>query len=308
MSAATRPPQAVEPRVVQLVLSWNRRDDTLALLAALARSTYANASVIVLDNASTDGSVDTIRADFPAVEILPLHENRGYAGNNNIGLRAALARGADWMFVLNDDVIVAPDCVARLVAAAEGEAGVGLVGPMVYHFDEPGVIQSAGGRLDRRWRATHIARNQPDRGQFATRAVDWLSGCALLVRRTVVEEVGLLDERFFLYWEETDWCLRARRKGWRVLHVPGAKVWHKGVQRDYQPRPAVTYYTTRNRFLLLATHRAPLLAWATAWTETVRTLASWTLRPRWRAMRAHRDAMWQGVVDFLHGQWGMRAA
>jgi GT2 family glycosyltransferase len=298
----------VESHVVTLVLDTNRRDDTIALLASLGRGTYGNHSLIVLDNASTDGSAAAIRSAFPAVDVLPLAENRGYAGNNNVGLRAALARGADWVFVLNEDVVVAPDCLARLVEAGERDGATGFVGPMVYHFDEPEVIQSAGGVLDRRWRAGHVGQNEEDGGRFVTRPVDWISGCAMLVRRAVLERVGLLDERFFIYWEETEWCLRARREGWRVVHVPAAKVWHKGVRRDHRPTPSVTYYSTRNRFLLLAKHRAPLAAWGTAWGQTLRTLASWTLRPKWRSMHEHRDAMWWGVVDFLRHHWGMRAA
>ena len=114
----------------------------------------------------------------------------------------------------------------------------------------------------------------------------------------------MLDPRFFYYWEETEWCLRAGRAGWRIVHVPRARLWHKGVQRDYRPKPSVSYYGTRNRFLMLAKHRAPVAVWAMALFETSRTLASWTVRPKWRSMRGHRDAMWRGVVDFVRHRWG----
>jgi len=178
---------------------------------------------------------------------------------------------------------------------------------MVYHYDESTVIQSAGGKLGHDWQAWHLGQNEPDQGQFPVpHQVDWISGCAILVRRQVIEQIGMLDERFFYYWEETEWCLRARKLGWRILHVPHAKLWHKGVQRDYQPSPGVTYYATRNRFLMLAKHRAPLRAWIVSWGQTLRTLASWSIRPRWRSKRAHRDAMWQGALDFLRQRWGMR--
>ena len=113
----------------------------------------------------------------------------------------------------------------------------------------------------------------------------------------------MLDERFFCYWEETDWCLRAARACWQIVHVPGAKLWHKGVQRDYRPSPAVTYYITRNRFLLLAKHGAPLRVWLGATLQVLRTLASWTLRPKWRHLHSHRDAAWRGALDFLRQRW-----
>jgi GT2 family glycosyltransferase len=293
------------PHVVTVILNTNRRADTLACLASLQLSTYPCHTIIVLDNASSDGSTEAIRSSFPAVQVVPLTENRGYAGNNNVGIGAALAQGADWVFVLNEDTILEADGLNQLVKAGTSDSGVGIVGPMVYHHDEPTVIQSAGGELSRWWEARHIGQNEEDRGQFARpREVDWISGCAILVRRAVVEQVGMLDERFFYYWEETEWCLRARKAGWRVLHVPGVRLWHKGVQRNYRPGPSVTYYNTRNRFLLLAKHRAPLLVWFYAWWQTARTLASWTLRPVWRPMAKHRDAMWRGTLDFLRRRWG----
>lgn len=293
--------------VVTIVLNTNRRDDTLACLASLEQATYKNHSIIVLDNGSSDGSVQAIRSSFPAVRIIELADNRGYAGNNNVGIRAALAQQADWVFVLNEDTILAPDCLAHLVKVGESDHRIGIAGPMVYHHDEPNIIQSAGGRLSRYWESWHIAQNEPDRGQFAhPHPVDWISGCAILVRRAVIEQVGMLDERFFYYWEEIEWCLRASNQGWCIMHVPQAKLWHKGVQRDYRPSPSVTYYDTRNRFLMLAKHHAPLIAWIVAWGQALRTLTSWTIRPKWRSMHEHRDAMWQGVLDFVRHRWGKR--
>jgi GT2 family glycosyltransferase len=253
--------------------------------------------------------VPAIRSAFPTVQIIALEKNLGYAGNNNFGIKAALAQGAEWVFVLNEDTILAPDCLTQLIKVGQSDPHVGIVGPMVYHHDEPNVIQSAGGKMGRNWLAWHIAQNEQDRGQFTeAREVDWISGCAILVGRDVIEQVGMLDERFFYYWEETEWCLRAREAWWRIMHVPQAKLWHKGVQRDYRPSPSVTYYATRNRFLLLSKHHAPARAWMAAWGQTVRTLASWSIRPKWRTMLAHRNAMWQGTLDYLHHRWGMRSA
>jgi GT2 family glycosyltransferase len=293
------------PLVVSVILNTNRRADTLECLASLARGTYPAHHVIVLDNASTDGSAEAIRAEFPAVEVVALEENLGYAGNNNVGIRLALDRGAAWIFVLNEDTVLAPDCIERLVASGESDPRIGILGPMVYHHDEPGVIQSAGGHLTPWWDSRHIGQNVPDSGQYAgPHAVDWISGCAILVRRGVVQQVGPIDPRYFYFWEETEWCLRAGRAGWRVLHVPAARLWHKGVQRDYKPKPTVTYYATRNRLLTMAKHHAPLHVRAAAWLQIARTLASWTVKPRWRHMREHRHAMWRGATDFVRARWG----
>lgn len=294
-----------EPYIISVILNTNRREDTLACLASLAQNTYQHHKAIVLDNHSTDGSVGAIRAAFPEVEIIALAENHGYAGNNNVGIEAAIQQKADWVFVLNEDTILAPDCLAQLVAVAESDPRVGIVGPLVYHHDEPTVIQSAGGRLNRFWDGSHIGQNEEDRGQFrAPQRVDWISGCAILLRRAAIEQAGMLDPRFFYYWEETEWCFRIGKQGWQVVHVPAAKLWHKGVQRDYRPKPAVTYYNTRNRLLMLAKHHAPPSVWTYAWFQILRTLTSWTVKSKWRSKVEHRDAMWQGMLDFLRQRWG----
>ncbi len=206
---------------------------------------------------------------------------------------------------MNEDTILDPVCLEQLINIGESDAKTGIVGPMVYHHDEPTIIQSAGGVLSRYWESWHIAQNEPDQQQFLhPRAVDWVSGCAILVRRAVIEQVGMLDERFFYYWEETEWCIRATKAGWRILHAPQAKLWHKGVQRDYRPKPSVTYYNTRNRFLMLMKHHAPLSTWIVTWAQIARTLTSWTIKPKWRSAREHRNAMWRGTIDFLRHRWG----
>lgn len=291
--------------VVSVILNTNRRADTLECLASLGRQTHTRQHVIVLDNASTDGSPEAVRAEFPNVELVGLTDNQGYAGNNNVGIKLALERGADWVFVLNEDTVLDPGCLAALVAQGEADAKVGIVGPLVYHHDGQDVIQSAGGEMNTHLESWHRGQNQKDVGQYARPlASDWISGCAILVRRNVIEQIGMLDARFFYYWEEVEWCLRARKAGWGIVMAPAARLWHKGVQQNYQPKPSVTYYGTRNRLMMLQKHRVPLSTWLVTWSQLGRTLASWTLKPRWRDKRGHRDAMWRGMVDFVAGRHG----
>lgn len=296
------------PLVISVILNTNRREDTLECLRSLDRSDYSRHQALVLDNGSTDGSVEAITAEFPDVDIISLQNNRGYAGNNNVGIQAAMDRGADWVFVLNEDVVISEDAISSLIREAENDPHVGILGPMVYHHDSPEVIQSAGGILGPNWSASHRGENEVDQGQYAeSEQVDWISGCAILVRRAVIEEVGSLDERFFYYWEETEWCTRARAEGWEILFVPSARIWHKGVQQDYHPSANTTYYWARNWLLFLSTHNAPIRAKTFTLQRLLRTLVSWTLKPRWQGKRDHRDALWQGLRDFVFRRWGMRA-
>jgi len=293
------------PLVISVVLNTNHREDTLACLASLEKNDYENHQVILLDNASSDGTVSAVQAGFPKVHILALKENLGYAGNNNVGIAAAIRQGADWVFVLNEDTLLAPDCISQLVAVGESDAKYGIVGPLVYHHNEPNVIQTAGGMMDSNYRNWHSGENELDTGQYKEpRPVDWISGCGILVRRSVIQQVGGIDARFFYYVEEFEWCVRAKAAGWTIVNGPAAKLWHKGVQRNYQPKPAVTYYATRNLLLTLQIHHASAKVWLVNYYQLLRTLVSWTIRPKWRSKREYRDAMWQGLLDFLRQKWG----
>lgn len=296
---------ASQPLVISVILNTNRRDDTLECLDSLQRNSYPSHRVILLDNHSTDGSVVAIRESYPEVQIIELVENLGYAGNNNVGIEEALRDGADWVLILNEDTILDPNCLTELVKVGEGDPQIGVVGPMVYHHSEPSVIQSAGGILGKYWQSQHLGKNEDDRGQFRTpHPVEWISGCAILVRRAAIEQSGMLDASFFIYWEETEWCIRIARAGWKIIHVPGAKLWHKGVQREYQPKPSFTYYGTRNHLLTLSKHKAPFNVCLYNWFQIFRTLVSWSIKPKWKDRRQHRNAMWLGVLDFLKDRRG----
>lgn len=295
------------PLLFVVVLTNNNRDDTLACLQSLHQSGYQNMKIILLENLALADTPEPLQHDFPNVQSIPLDKNLGYAGNNNIGIQAAMAQGAEWMLILNDDTVLDPSCLSLLMEAAEGDSRIGILGPLVYHFDEPQVIQTAGGSLGQYWMIGHLGQDQQDRGQFDTvRDVEWISGCAILVRSALVNEIGMLDADYFLYWEEVEWCVRAREAGWRICHVPQAKLWHKGVKqyRNYHPKPYVTYYTTRNHLYTLRKHRAPWRAYFAAFRQIFQTLLSWSLRPKWRAQREHRNAMWKGLVHFFQHRLG----
>ena len=298
---------ARRPRVACLILNFDRPNDTLACLASLAAGDYPHYDALVLDAGADDRLAAPLAAQFPRAIRLPLAENSGYAGNNNVGLRHPVAQAADWVFLLNDDTTLAPDALSQLIAVGEQDSSAGLLGPTILYANEPALIQSAGGQLGPRWQATHRGRNESDHGQYREpQQREWLSGGALLARRQMIEQVGELDERYFMYWEEIDWCLRAARAGGGVVQVPAAHAWHQG-RPPHEPSPAVTYYSARNRLLLLSRFGAPEAARLGAWLEYTRTLLSWSLRPRWRGQRAHRDALWQALADYRGRRWGKRA-
>jgi GT2 family glycosyltransferase len=294
--------------VAIIVLNWNGRADTLECLASLASLDYPAYEVVVVDNGSADGSVPVIHECFPMVRLLENGENMGYAGGNNVGMRYALAQEAEYVLLLNNDTKVAPDLLRRLVEAVEANPRIGMAGPTIYYHERPDVIWSAGGAIDwRRGSTRMLGLDEPDAGQLGMepREVDYITGCAMLVRRAVMEQVGLLDERFFVYYEEAEWCVRATRAGYEIVHVPLARMWHKISPSTQADSPFVHYYMTRNRLLFLKATGAGLRAWLhTLIAEYLRTLVSWGTRSRWRYKRVQRKAMLRAIEDAWRGRWG----
>jgi GT2 family glycosyltransferase len=296
------------PRVAVIVLNWNGGQDTLDCLASLRQMDYPCFDVLVVDNSSTDGSIEAIRESFPEVSLIETGANLGFTGGNNVGMRHALDRGVDYVLLLNNDTEVAVDLLTCLVDAVEAEPGVGVAGPLIYYYDQPAIVWSAGGAVDRRRGQTRmVGLGEPDSGQYGStpREVDFVSGCALLTRRSVLEQIGLLDERFFAYYEEVEWCLRARRAGYRIINVPGAKVWHKISPKQRASSPMVHYYMTRNRLLFLSSAGLGWRAWFQALVlDDLRTLLSWTLKRKWRHKRPCRQATLRAIADAGRCRWG----
>lgn len=240
-----------EPRVIVIVLTWNGRDDVLECLESVARLDYGNFETVVVDNASTDGTAEEVRARFPSVTIVSNTENLGYAGGNNAGMRFCAGRGAEFYLLLNNDLVLDPGCLRELVAVAMRHPEGGMFGPKTYRYGSDRVLDFVGGALDWRTGATRsIGVGEADRGQYEeVRAYDFMNGHALLVRKTVVDTIGLLDEEYFIYNEETDWCVRAQKTGYACLYAPRAVVWHK-VSQSRLSRSR-DYLLVRNRILFM---------------------------------------------------------
>lgn len=296
------------PRVCIVVLNWNDSDETLCCLESLRGLDYPTFEVVVVDNGSTDDSVATIRRRYPEVTVLEAGRNLGFTGGNNLGLRWALERGADYGLLLNNDTDLSATFLTQIVEAAEADPRVGIASPLILYHSQPDTIWSAGGAIDwRRGSATMIGLDEPDRGQYGQSPydVDFVTGCAFLVKADVMRQLGLLDDRFFIYYEDTEWCVRAVRAGYRTVVVPQARIWHKisPVAREASPR--VHYLMTRNRLLFLrATHAGPVAWLYTLLADYARTLLSWSVLPRWRAKRPQLRAMMRAIVDAGLGRWG----
>ncbi len=243
---APPPVRPLAPRDVTIVvLNWNGRDCTLACLESLARARLDGATVMVVDNGSRDGSVDAIAARFPDVLLEALPENRGYAGGNNVGIRRALDAGAGAVLLLNNDTVVAPDFLAPLVDVLNGSPEAAGVSSAIMRLDSPEVLAEAYLEL---YFGFGIVRRRgvnalPGEGYDRVARVDAGVGCSLLLRAEALGTVGLLDESYFAYHEEVDWCVRARRAGFQLFYQPFSRVWHHVSKSTDAGRPSRTLRT-----------------------------------------------------------------
>ena len=302
------------PKAWIIVLNWNNPGDTLACLESLQRVDYASHSVLVVDNGSTDNSVSAIRKRYPDVCLLETGENLGYAGGNNVGIRRALQQGAEYVCILNNDVVVAPGFLGFLLSALESAADVGVVTPLVLDTGTPGCVWALGARVGRRTANVDRLYAGADPETVIGREpfeVDAASGSAFLVSRGVLEEVGLLDENYFLYFEEIDWCLTVRRAGYRILAVPRSRVWHKVSATLGEKSALIDYYMLRNHLHVVLRHWTGLSRVGIIGRIVFRnllTVVAYTLNPQRGHRTANRNARLLALRDVVKGQWGKMGA
>lgn len=246
--------ESPNPLTYIILLTWNRWEDTEACLQSLLPVVHEQIRVLVVDNGSTDGTPENIRRRFPRFEVHENGKNLGFPAGNNVGIHHALAEGADYVILLNNDTVVDRGFAEELVAAAQRNPSAGMISSLIYFHDRPGVVWFAGGGIST-WtgRSRHAGYLQADRGQFTGDVpIDRPCACSLLVTRRFLETVGLMREGLFLYGEEIDWMLRARRLGFRCILATRSKVWHKvSSSTKASPHPVSLYYSTRNMLTVL---------------------------------------------------------
>ena len=241
-------------RTSVIVLNWNGLKDTIECLESLRRITYPDYQVLVVDNGSTGDDAKVLRERFgDYIHIIENDRNYGFAEGNNIGMRYALANlDPGYLLLMNNDITVEPTFLSELVAAAQSDAKAGLLGPLIYDYHRPDVVRGTGyGQKISWWRGTTpgVMSSKPKHETSGVLETDCLEGSCMLIPRRVLEEVGMLDTEYFAYWEETDWCVRIRKAGYKVSCVISSKIWHK-VQPSYIDSRKL-YYFLRNNILFM---------------------------------------------------------
>lgn len=243
-----------EDLVSIIVVNYGTSKELAQLLVSLEKSTHQNLEIIVVDNNSNDQNLENLFLEFPQIILIQSDKNLGFAGGNNLGIDQASGK---FIFFLNPDTEVNSNTIGELVQVLKKDQKVGLVSPKIKYHHQPKTIQYAGCQQMHpiTLQAKPIGKNQIDNGDF-DRMLDtaYGHGAAMMTRRDVIEKVGKMNDQYFLYYEELDWCQRIRKAAYKIQYVPSSVVWHKESVSTGKQSPLKTYYLTRNRILFARLH------------------------------------------------------
>lgn len=316
----------LKPKIAIIILNWNGKRDTIACLHSVAAIDYPNRTTIVIDNGSTDGSADAIRSQFPDVTLIENTENLGFAEGNNVGIRFALKTDAELIFLLNNDTVVDPDLLNAFAQCFEEHPEAGILGAKICLFDQRDTLDHWGGMWNPKtgqFDLVGLRKKEDVEGLAGPKEIDYVCGAALMARRAVWEKVGLLEPRFFLIWEESDFCFRARSAGYATLTCPKARIYHK-VSASFVGKPHSTYFWWRNRLLWIERNctkkERARLYWKVLLPDIAHLLkirllktAQLCLRKKFRPNKDYRQqeekllknkAAVQGILDYARRRFG----
>lgn len=290
-------------RVSIILVNYNGFEDTVGCVESLLQIDYSNFEIVIVDNGSSD-DYRKLREEYNSSNVIVLDsgKNLGFSGGNNIGIRYAIERGTDYILLLNNDTIVEPDFLAHMVFAAnEHNDGYVITNKMMYAF-EKGKIWCAGGNFDPKTsRTSAYGINETDRDEYNhRREINFASGCCMLIPSKVLYAVGLMKEDYFLYCEDTDYCLRIQKAGFGILYEPKSKIYHKVNASTNKIAGIQTYYLVRNKLYIIKyyiQYRYKLRAYLYVAAETIKRIIS---------REYNFFAAINGVKDFILGIKGKK--
>lgn len=243
----------MSPKVFIVILNFNSFEDTEECLISLEKLDYNNYEIIIIDNSSNDNSYDKLKKRFVKYNIIKSNENLGYANGNNIGIKYALESGAEYICILNNDVIVERNFLDKIITVMKDKMDIGLAGPCICQYDHKNSIQAMGANINLYTGLTQGKYKNYKYSEIPHKniLVDYLGGACFICRREVFEEIGLIPENYFLFFEETEFCYRASIKGYKLLCVYDSKVYHKGSSTISKYKGLSYYFLNRNRVVFI---------------------------------------------------------
>ncbi len=295
-----------KPEISVLILNYNNTNDTLECVHSLMKNNFNNYEIILIDNGSTDGSKEILKeleSKYSNIIFIINKINLGFAEGANKGM--SIARG-DYILFLNNDTIVKEDFLDCLIKQASEHPDASIFCPKIYFYDRPDTIWFAGGYIDWKYQGAHIGYGRKDSNIYDTAATcEYVTGCAMLIKKEVIKKIGLFDESFFAYQEDVDLCIRARKAGYKCMYIPYPHVWHKeGATSKKQGRmsPFIVYLGTRNKLVMVRKNYSKLRFVDALLRELFIATPIYSLL---YASRGHFDlppARLQGIIDALNGK------
>lgn len=242
-----------EPKVFIVILNFNSFEDTKECLTSLMNVQYINREIIIVDNCSTDGSYEKLLAEFSQYKIMKSTQNLGYASGNNIGIKYALVKGADYVCLLNNDVVVEADFLSKVINVLENDKSIGIAGPCICEYTRRNVVQAMGADINLFTGLTQGKYKGKEYNDIPPKneIVDYLGGACFVCKREVFEKIGLIPENYFLFFEETEFCLKASRLGYKLICIYESRVYHKGSSTISKYSGLSYYFLNRNRVVFI---------------------------------------------------------
>lgn len=296
------------PVVSVIIVNYNGYQDTIECLHSLKAQTGVDCTPLVIDNASQNGSAAYIRAAHPDVEVLETTRNLGFAGGNNAGIERALAQGCDFLFLVNNDTTLEPNCLHHLLACAQSRPDAAVIIPAIYYYGDKTKPWFTGSRASlENGIFRHDETDLCVAGSETPFDVPWVTGCAMLVPAARMREIGGFDPRYFCYYEDVDWSLRATEVNAACVLCPKALLYHKVFGSSPKHSKKIYYYEARNRLLCVAKHAAAAHrseAVRRCTRETVKDARRMLIRPGYGEGKRRAIAGFLGVIDYHLRRFG----
>lgn len=291
------------PKVFIILLNWNNWDETKECLESLKKVDYPNFEILLVDNGSLTPPIIPPPYNKGGIGgVIPIfnEENLGFAGGNNVGIQYALKHNADYVLLLNNDTVVAPDFLTKLVEMGDSSEKFGILGSRIYQYGSDEVVFDGGKVNGWLTKGEHIKI-----AEVGPRQVDYITGAAMLVKREVIEKISLMREEYFLYYEDVDWCLRSQRAGYKCVLVPESHVWHKVSATNKEGSASYIYYHTRNSLMLAKFNGnafQKIISYFIGFWTLSKQAVKFVLFP---SKRLWARAMAKGAIDFYLGKYGI---
>lgn len=240
----------MENLVSIILVNYKNSSDTIECIESLREVDYKNFNVIIVDNASNDDSVQSIRNSIKNEILIESKENLGFAGGNNLGIDYAIKNGAEYVLLLNNDTTVESDFLKELINTFDLEKSVGIVGCKINYYSNKDIINYAGGEIIwNKFTTKFYGTDTKDEMKYEdAKEITFVSGCAMMIKRDVIEKIGYLDHTYFMYYEDTDYCAKAIEAGFILMYQPNSKIYHKiSASSGGELSPFVLYWSTKNR-------------------------------------------------------------